>query len=365
MKRTLFLFLALLLAFSRPASAEEVSPEALQKEHVKADRKEQEVRKLDRVAGQLTRRIDRIESNIAALQRKIRSQERILNDIRESERAARQEHFALRKEKDRIHSELRGLLQSLWPVHMQNTRAKFQGIGDWASLDRRFAWLSDIYDATKGKFEEARVNYDRITRNLERQRILEEEAKIQLARINGNKDTLLKDKYALRGKLGSIRKERRDAEAELKSILSVIEDIKYQLQSQKTKRFAYYKRSLPWPAQGRVVEGFAPNAKPPVRGIALSVGANSDVRSVFWGKVVHNDTLRGFGRVVIVYHGYDYYSLYAYLEDSYVRMGQEVEKDEPIGKAGYCPKANGPGLYFELRFHQKPINPRVWLTAQK
>ena len=81
------------------------------------------------------------------------------------------------------------------------------------------------------------------------------------------------------------------------------------------------------------------------------------MQSIFWGKVVHNDTLRGFGHVVIVYHGFDYYSLYAYLSETYVRNGQEVEKDEPLGVVGYYPKADGPGLYFELRFHQKPINP--------
>jgi septal ring factor EnvC (AmiA/AmiB activator) len=38
-----------------------------------------------------------------------------------------------------------------------------------------------------------------------------------------------------------------------------------------------------------------------------------------------------------------------------------VEKDEPIGHAGYYPEAHGNGLYFELRFRQKPINPQLWL----
>ncbi|MDO9630852.1 MAG: peptidase M23, partial [Humidesulfovibrio sp.] len=44
-----------------------------------------------------------------------------------------------------------------------------------------------------------------------------------------------------------------------------------------------------------------------------------------------------------------------------VQTGQEVEKDEPIGHAGYYPEAHGNGVYFELRLHQKPINPLLWL----
>jgi len=85
------------------------------------------------------------------------------------------------------------------------------------------------------------------------------------------------------------------------------------------------------------------------------------VRSVFWGKVVHNDVLRGLGKVVILYHSGDYNSLYAYLSDVNVETGQDVEKDEPLGHAGYYPEAHGNGLYFELRFRQKPINPQLWL----
>ncbi len=246
---------------------------------------------------------------------------------------------------------------------MQNVRTRFEGVDSWDMFDRRFNWLADIYEATNEKFVEARLNSERIARNLERQRLLEKEAEDQLAQINKNKDQLLGNKYALRKNLKKIRLKRQDAESELSEILSTIEKIKYQLQSQKTKQFSLYKRTLPWPVKGRLVAGFNLKATPPIRGLVIGTGEGVNVQSVFWGKVVHNDTLRGFGHVVIVYHGFNYYSLYAYLSETYVRNGQEVEKDEPVGVVGYYPKTNGPGLYFELRFHQKPINPKVWLTA--
>lgn len=344
---------------------DEILSETLQREHQKADENQQKVKQLNEQAGEISTRLSDIEHDVKLLRKRIKDQETVLNAIRENERHARQDHFKLEEEKERIVMELSGLMRTLWPVHMQNVRARFQGVEDWAMFDRRFNWLASIYDATSRKLDQARRNAEEIARNLERQRRLAEEAEEQLAQVNDSKDRLLDNKYALRRNLRKVETRKRNAEAELTDILATIEDIKYQLQSQKTKRFSLYKRALPWPVQGRLVDRFNLKTTPPARGLSLTSPVGSTVQSVFWGKVVHNDTLRGFGHVIIIYHGYDYYSLYAYLSETYVRNGQEVEKNEPLGVVGYFPKVDGPGLYFELRFHQKPINPETWLTAQR
>ena len=80
------------------------------------------------------------------------------------------------------------------------------------------------------------------------------------------------------------------------------------------------------------------------------------------GKVVHNDVLRGFGTVLILQHGDDYYSLYAFLGNSPLQVGQDVAGRQQLGTVGYYPAIRGPGLYFELRFKQKAINPEQWLS---
>lgn len=359
----ILLIICLSASLSAAKDRDEVLSETLQQEHRKADKSEAKVRELTRQAGRISTQLTDIEHDVALLKRKIRKQQKVLDDIKKNEKKARQDHFALEKEKERIALELSGLMKTLWPVHLQNVRSRFEGVDSWDMFDRRFNWLAGIYNATSAKLAEARGNSEKIAANLERQRNLAIEAEQQLAQVNKSKDRLLNNKYVLRKNLKKIRKRRQNIESELNDILETIADLKYQLQSQKTKRFSLYKRTLPWPVQGRLISGFNPKAKPPVRGMVIGSTEGATVQSVFWGKVVHNDTLRGFGHVVIVYHGYDYYSLYAYLAETHVRNGQEVEKDEPLGVAGYCPKAGGPGLYFELRFHQKPINPKTWLTA--
>jgi len=337
--------------------------EAIEKQNHEADTRQSQVLDLKRKADRLSNKLDAVAKRVRNMTNKVKSQEKILNGIRKNEETARKEHFVLEARKDVIFKELNALLKTLWPVHVQNVQSRFAGVDSWAMADRRFNWLSSVYDATRIKFLEAREMADQLKINLERQRLLEKEAEYQLARINKSKDRLLQDKWTLRASLKKVTSKKRSLESELQDILATIKQLNYQLSTQKTKKFDFYKRSLPWPVDGDVISRFNLRAKPPRRGLSLRVIDEAEVRSIFWGKVVHNDTLRGFGKVVIVYHGYNYYSLYAYLQDTFVETGQEVEKDEPIGRAGFYPLVDGPGLYFELRFHQKPINPDLWLTS--
>jgi Membrane-bound metallopeptidase len=218
-----------------------------------------------------------------------------------------------------------------------------------------------VYERARQKLEAVRRQERDLAGVLARQKELESQVDRQLTTINQDKDALLRDRLAVNARMNQVSSQKRDLEGELQSILKTIQQLNYQLVSQRSRKFDAFKSALPWPVPGKVVASFAPDGKTPRRGIGLATSDSSTVRSVFWGKVVHNDVLRGLGRVVILYHGGNYYSLYAYLADSTVETGQDVDKDAPIGHAGYYPEAHGYGLYFELRFHQKPINPLLWL----
>jgi septal ring factor EnvC (AmiA/AmiB activator) len=120
---------------------------------------------------------------------------------------------------------------------------------------------------------------------------------------------------------------------------------------------------LPWPVTGKLRKRYAPGATPTVRGLGFSADDRSAVRAVAAGTVVHNDILRGFGTVVIIQHDKDYFSLYAFLGSSPMRVGDQVRGGQQLGTVGFYPAIEGPGLYFELRYKQKPINPEQWFTS--
>lgn len=360
-----FLFILLLFVFSSlPANVLGQTGGKLDTEKQRAEEQKKEIGKLTAREKEISQQIKKIEKRIKPLQQQINVQQQKLDQVKVQEEQTSREHGKLEKRKEKTLVELNKLLQTLWPVHIQKMRNRFQGLKSWDMADRRFTWLAEIYESTNKMFKQAATDSALLEENLKIQRQLAIEAEKQLASVNRSKDGLLKDKLSLRTAYNKVHKKRLDKESELKGILKTIQSLNYQIKTQRSKKFADHKKGLPWPVSGSVVKGFSPGAKPPRRGLSISASENSQVKSVFWGKVVHNDTLRGFGRVVIVYHGNNYYSLYAFLSDTFVRLGQNVEKDEPVGSIGYYPEVDGPGLYFELRFRQKAINPKQWLIGK-
>ncbi|ACS79684.1 murein hydrolase activator EnvC family protein [Maridesulfovibrio salexigens] len=322
----------------------------------------QELLKLTREERSMFGELATIEDRISNVERELFRKEDDLAGIMEDELAAKADQRVLEDELEEIVAKLKTMLTKLWPVHSRKLENKFGSLDDWKKADRNFVWLASLYKDTKIELDKAQEKADEIAANLEVQKDLRLKAQSKLSEINDTKDGLLKDKLSLLAGIKSIRALKINREQELKGLLETINKLNYKLKSLTSKKIANFKGSLPRPCEGDTKVRFKPSGKPPVRGIGIQTTGNVDVKSIFWGKVVHNDTLRGFGRVVIIYHGYNYYSLYAYLAESFVKTGQEVEKDEIIGKTGYYPNLKETGLYFELRFHQKPVNPQKWLA---
>ena len=343
-------------------SQDERIEEMIDLEQGRVQEQEQELKSLEAKEKALAKKLSVVEDRVKSLAVDVATQEKKLKAIHDQEAETRQEFERLKQEQEALAVDLSGLLGAIWPVQARTIQSRFGNLESWQSADRAFTWLAAVYGTTRGKLLAAVESARLIRANLDEQQRLTESAGEQLANVNKLKDQLLQDRLTLRGSLKRVKEDKVDLQAELKDILGVIEDLHYQLGGSVTKAFPDNQRLLPWPANGRTVATFSPKAKPPVRGLGLALPEGTPVRSIFWGKVVHNDVLRGFGRVVIIYHGDDYYSLYAYLSEATPLPGQEVEKDESIGTAGFYPAADGPGLYFELRFGQKPINPMAWLS---
>jgi septal ring factor EnvC (AmiA/AmiB activator) len=147
---------------------------------------------------------------------------------------------------------------------------------------------------------------------------------------------------------------------ELDAAVSLIANLNFNLQSARlaSAEIDRSKGSLLWPAKGSIVQHF----KPPVQGIGIATVKGAPVYAVHAGKVMYNDTMRGLGQVVVVQHGEAYFTVYAFLSESAVKRGQDVSGGQNIGKAGYYPVLKSSGVYFELRHHQKTVDPEPWLS---
>lgn len=129
------------------------------------------------------------------------------------------------------------------------------------------------------------------------------------------------------------------------------------------------RRTLPWPVAGAVQQRFgrtrdARFGTTVVRnGVDIAAAAGTVVRAVHGGTVAFADQFEGFGRLVIVDHGTQAFSLYGYLSAIRVARGSPVQAGEAVGEVGEAP-AGGPSLYFELRVDGRPVDPLQWLTGR-
>jgi len=67
--------------------------------------------------------------------------------------------------------------------------------------------------------------------------------------------------------------------------------------------------------------------------------------------------MSGYGKVMIINHGYGYESLYAHMSKMIVKPGDKVKRGQIIGYVGNTGRSTGPHLHYEVRKNKKPVNP--------
>ncbi len=70
---------------------------------------------------------------------------------------------------------------------------------------------------------------------------------------------------------------------------------------------------------------------------------------------------RGYGRVVIINHGFGYKTLYGHLSKIAVKKGQKVDRWALLGHSGDTGRATGPHLHYEVWHKGRPQNPEEYI----
>ena len=65
----------------------------------------------------------------------------------------------------------------------------------------------------------------------------------------------------------------------------------------------------------------------------------------------------GYGKEVVIDHGFGYATRYAHLNKISVYKGQQIKRGQVIGLLGNSGKSTGPHLHYEVRYMNRPLNP--------
>jgi murein DD-endopeptidase MepM/ murein hydrolase activator NlpD len=92
-------------------------------------------------------------------------------------------------------------------------------------------------------------------------------------------------------------------------------------------------------------------------GVDIASSEGKTVRASRWGTVLYAGQENGYGKLVILQHELDYYTLYGHLRDIRVSAGENVETGQALGTVGTTGRTTGPHLHFEIRREGKKLNP--------
>ena len=92
-------------------------------------------------------------------------------------------------------------------------------------------------------------------------------------------------------------------------------------------------------------------------GMDFSANTGTPVYATGNGRVKKAGWQSGYGKIIIVDHGFGYETWYAHLNKYNVRVGQKVIRGEVIGEVGNTGKSTGPHLHYEVHLKGNVMNP--------
>lgn len=98
-------------------------------------------------------------------------------------------------------------------------------------------------------------------------------------------------------------------------------------------------------------------------GVDLAAAPGSRVRAVADGVVKEAGPRGAYGNVVEIAHPDGTSTLYAHNASLLVKAGDAVAAGAPIALAGATGRVTGPHLHFELREHDRPVDPQKAVSA--
>lgn len=161
------------------------------------------------------------------------------------------------------------------------------------------------------------------------------------------------------GDLDTIEQTTAALERELRKIKDTVDRNQVKLSSTPTG----------WPVRGYVTDGFGTRSDPfgggreIHSGLDISTTFGTAIETTADGIVIFAGSYAGYGNVVVIDHGYGITTRYGHMSRIDVTPGQRVHRGMQIGAVGSTGRSTGPHCHYEVRLHDRPVNPLNYLSV--
>ncbi len=248
---------------------------------------------------------------------------------------------------------------------------------DISELMRVWKYLQDLSRHEHAALAEYRQTLGLLVEKQKRLATLEKEIAEQTVRVRSKEAELAEEKQTKESMLHAVRSEKASRQKMISELRQAQKRLQELMQESAKKDdytgtgFGQMRGRLPWPAEGKVAVPYGTQRDPqfdtPIfrNGIHIQTTGDAGARAVYPGKVIFAEWFKGFGQLVIVNHGNGYHTLYGNLSEIFSKVGDIIKERETIGKVGVSGVLNSDGLYFEIRYKGKPLDPAQWLGKRK
>ena len=357
--------------------------EKIEKEKHTLEQLKRDIRKTRKQRDRSQKKQDAVLQSIERLDRQYHQERRdaatITRELKQIEQELEKivtQGTALQSQMDKRKTMIETRLRRLY---MDGQAGWFQALltaDSYAQFQRRLLYLSALVTRERQVFEQEQRDLAEFEQLHERQ----EHTRQALVEKKERIDTQLNVMKGIRTKkqevLASLQRETRSHEHALSTLQraehrkeSLLKELEQR--SHLPGRSALFKKgTLVWPAEGDLVGTFGRQRHPTFdtyidrKGIEIATREGSAIRAVSDGAVVYADWLKGYGLVVIVDHGRNYFTFYAHASQLSVREGDVVAKGAVLGATGSSGLTDKTILYFELRKGTRAMNPVGWFAKR-
>ncbi|MDW7643747.1 MAG: peptidoglycan DD-metalloendopeptidase family protein [Desulfuromonadales bacterium] len=122
-----------------------------------------------------------------------------------------------------------------------------------------------------------------------------------------------------------------------------------------------------WPVKGWVTSNFGIRNSPFTgkrkmhEGLDIAASTGTTVIATADGIVSRAETAPGYGKMVVIDHGYGFKTLYGHNSKLFVKVGQRVKRGDKIAAVGNTGTSTGTHLHYEVRLNGVPLNPKKYI----
>ncbi len=292
-----------------------------------------ELRYLGYVSAEQSKAIDILQQNLAAIEANKLDAEEARNALEDIADEQREQKALLEKEKNK-----RKALLSQLSTQLSSQRKQA------GNLSRDEERLSSLVE--------------KLATLIAQQRKAEEEEAKRRARAKAEQ----KEKLAAKGRAADKSAERPETSPPKAASKTVTEP--EPPPASDGSGFASMKGKLRLPVKGELAASFGARRAdgPNWKGLFIKASEGAEVRAVAAGEIIFADWMRGFGNLLVVDHGGQYMTIYGNNQSLLKRPGDKLKAGDVIATVGNSGGNEQSGLYFEMRYQGRAIDPSSWMN---